>query len=40
MSREFVLCILVAVDDKIQTAQFNDAAQLWNIESFSEKSFS
>ena len=39
MSRELALCILVAVDDKIQTTQFNDVAQFWNIESFLEKPF-
>ena len=36
MSREFVLCILVAVYDKIQTAQSNDVAQFENMESFLE----
>ena len=39
MSRELVLCILVAVYDKIQTAQFTDVAQFGNIESFVEKPF-
>jgi hypothetical protein len=34
---EFVLCILIAVDDKIQTAQYIDVARfLLNIESFPE----
>jgi hypothetical protein len=34
---EFVLCILIRVDDKIQTAQCIDVAQfLSNIESFPE----
>jgi hypothetical protein len=39
MRRELVLCILVAIDDKIQTAQLNDVAQFGNIESFLEKPF-
>ncbi|HEY5991422.1 MAG TPA: hypothetical protein VIU10_02485 [Candidatus Udaeobacter sp.] len=39
MSRELVLCILVAAYDEIQTAQFNDVAQFWNIESFSKSHF-
>ena len=39
MSRELVLCILVAAYDEIQTAQFNDVAQFGNIESFSKTHF-
>jgi hypothetical protein len=39
MSRELVLCILIAAYDKIQTAQFTDVAQFGNIESFVEKPF-
>jgi hypothetical protein len=39
MSRELVLCILVAAYDQIQTAQFNDVAQFGNIESFSKTHF-
>jgi hypothetical protein len=39
MSRELILCILVAAYDKIQTAQFNNVAQFGNIESFSKTHF-
>ncbi len=37
MSRELVLCILIAAYDKIQTTQFNDVAQFGNTRILSRK---